>query len=675
MGHARRKVVMESMPDMSRRHQGRRQHSERRSHEVTVDRWMAQVPPHPPDDVITALERSVGALWRRADATLGAASLKAVMERVLHDASMRFPVFAAVALDSATGIRVADLRTRVKAEDAQQLYEGTRYVLIQFLTVVGNLTAEILTPVLHAALTHAGSDEPAAAASPAPRPADQVSEDTAQTFERGLPSLETGVPNLDLILGQGIPKGSVTIVAGPPGSGKTILAQQFCFHNATAERPALYFNTLSEPVAKTLLYMGQFSYFDRGKIDRVIHLVDLGELMRSHGEEAAASALIEHVKRVKPGVVVIDSFKSFDDLNPSGERMRKFGYQVAVQLMAWEATALLLGEYAPGDYKTKPFFSIADGLIALYHAEVSGEWQRFIQVHKMRGIPHNRDPHAFAIGQDGLRAFTPRLTIKRSPETDIQQRSAARLQTGITGLDELIGEGIPHGSSLLLSGGPGTGKTVLLLDFIFQGARAEEKGVLFSFEETPERLRASARGLGWDLDREIDRGLIEIVFIPQPDIMLEADLLMMQEKVGAMGARRVAIDSVSVFLHKVRDKRIAQEKTFQIATIVQNAGAVGFFATDIPYGMDLLSRFGIEETIVDGVVLLTATETGFQRRRYLEVYKLRNTAHANGRHELVIAEGKVAVIPRRVQDRRAHAAAAAPRQRDGRSERWREGLG
>src|SRR5690606_29728651 len=80
--------------------------------------------------------------------------------------------------------------------------------------------------------------------------------------------------------------------------------------------------------------------------------------------------------------------------------------------------------------------------------------------------------------------------------------------------------------------------------------------------------------------------------------------------------------------------------------LIQNAGAVGFFATDIPYGQNRISRFGVEETVVDGVILLSATEEGLERRRYIEVYKLRNTAHLSGRHDLDIAEGGVQVFPR-----------------------------
>src|ERR1051325_9250244 len=192
-----------------------------------------------------------------------------------------------------------------------------------------------------------------------------------------IPRVGTGIPNLDLVLGGGIPKGTITVLAGPPGSGKTVLAQQLCFHNAAAG-PVVYFTTLSEPVAKTLQYMSQFSFFDRSVVEQSIHLVDLGHLLRSDGLEKMTGMLMEHVKRLKPQIVVIDSFKTFDHVAESTGAFRKFGYQLAVNLMAWEVTGLLLGENAPEDNETNPLFSIVDGLIAVSHRELSGEWQRFL---------------------------------------------------------------------------------------------------------------------------------------------------------------------------------------------------------------------------------------------------------------------------------------------------------
>jgi len=458
----------------------------------------------------------------------------------------------------------------------------------------------------------------------------------------GVARLKTGVRNLDALFHGGVPKGSVTVIGGPPGSGKTILTQQLCFHNASPERRVLYFSTLSEPTAKLLRYLGQFNYFDAQKLAAAIDFVDLGVILRKDGLEETSKLIMDRVKKTRPAIVVIDSFKAFDDLARSKQELRKFGYELAVSLMAWETTTFLLGEYGTVDFESNPLFSIVDALIMMSQREESGEHQRFLQVLKMRGTEHSRNEHTFLISADGVEVFAPRVTIQR------EDRGAGepRCKTGISKLDALLGEGIPRGSSLLISGVAGTGKTALLLEFLYRGAQAGEKGIVFTFEETEERLLAAARGMGWELDREIERGMIEIVFTPQPNIMVEQHLLMMQERIDAFRALRVAVDSVSVFLHKVSQAERSREKVFQLASIIQNAQAVGFFATDIPYGSNQLSRFGVEETVVDGVIVLSSKEEGLERKRYIEVYKLRNTAHLKGRHDMVISRGGLTIFPR-----------------------------
>jgi len=466
--------------------------------------------------------------------------------------------------------------------------------------------------------------------------------------------LETGARNLDALCRGGLPKASVIAIAGPPGAGKTILTQQICFHNASAKTRVLYFNTLSEPTAKTLRFLSQFTFFDVRRLEAGIQFVDLGAIVRTKGLEDAAKLVMEHVRKVKPAIVVIDSFKVFDDLATSPEDLRKFGYELTVNLMAWETTTFLLGEFGPNDIETNPLFSIVDGLIAMSQRERSGEQQRFVQIVKMRGTEHSRDEHIFRITSAGIEVYAPRVTIRRE-DTPADQ---PRCRTGISRLDDLLGDGIPRGSSLLIAGVAGTGKTLLSMEFVYRGATAGEKGIIFSFEETEARLRSTARGLGWDLDREIERGMVEIVFVPQPEIVVEEHLLMMRERVETMKARRVAVDSVSVFLHKVTDPQLAREKTFQLASVVQNTQAVGFFATDIPYGSSQISRFGVEETVVDGVILLTSTLEGLERQRYLEIYKLRNTAHLKGRHSMAIGPAGVTVFPR--YDLEANFAEPAP---------------
>ncbi len=461
----------------------------------------------------------------------------------------------------------------------------------------------------------------------------------------------TGIPNLDTLLDGGLPLGSLTVIGGPPGSGKTILTQQLCFHNASPKRRVLSFTTLSEPTAKTLQHLQQFDFFDVKKFGDSVQFVDLGVMLRTKGLDAACALIIQYVKKVKPAIVVIDSFKVFDDMARSKEELRKFGYEIAVNLMAWETTTLLLGEYGMSELENNPFFSIVDGVLVMSQRESSGEHQRFFRVVKMRGTDHSRDEHPFIITAKGIDVFAPRVAIKRN--LPARSHRTERCITHIPKLDEILGTGIPWGSSVLISGVAGTGKTVLSLEFIYRGALAGEKGILFSFEETEERLRATARGMGWELDREIERGMVEIVFIPQPDIMVEAHLLMIQERIAKLKASRVVIDSISVFLHKVIEPQVAREKIFHLCSIVHNAGAVGLFPTDVPYGSTKVSRIGVEETVVDGVIILSATEEGQERERYIEVYKLRNTPHLKGRHNLVIGKGGVSIFPRYGEDRSA----------------------
>lgn len=455
--------------------------------------------------------------------------------------------------------------------------------------------------------------------------------------------ITTGVSNLDQILSGGLPLRALTVLAGTPGSGKTILSQQIIFKNATPEKPAVFFQTLSEPTAKTLRYLKQFNFFDQTKIDNgSVEFIDLGDILRGDGLEKGINLLMGHVKRIKPVFVVVDSFKVFEDLARSREELRKFTYEVAINLMGWECTSLLLGEFGQAEIETNPLFSIVDGVISLKHHMSSGESQRFIEVIKMRGTNHSRDQHTFSITSSGLEIYAPRLTIRRLPDTDkmIAGNGPLRAKTGIVDLDKMLGEGIPLGSSFLVSGVAGTGKTLMSLEFIYRGAKEfNEKGIFFSFEETRERLITTCHSMGWDMEEQIQNGNIEIVFVPQTEILVEKHLEMMKDRIQLMGAKRIVVDSASVFVHKIVDPQAVREKIFQLATLVQMAQGIGFFATDIHYGANQISRFGVEETVVDGIILVTSSEIGVQRERFIEVYKLRNTAHASGRHKISIGPG------------------------------------
>src|ERR1051325_3171360 len=177
--------------------------------------------------------------------------------------------------------------------------------------------------------------------------------------------LSTGDANLDAILGGGLSVRSVTVIAGHPGSGKTLLTLQLLFHLARQGRKCLFVTTLSEPAMKLVRYLQTFPFFDERLLDRTVAFVDLGSSLRTRGIKPALDELAERVEREEPAVVVIDSFKSIGDFAIDSVSVRTLVYDLAVHMAAWGATTFLVGEYTEQEMESLPEFAIADGIIRL----------------------------------------------------------------------------------------------------------------------------------------------------------------------------------------------------------------------------------------------------------------------------------------------------------------------
>jgi len=171
--------------------------------------------------------------------------------------------------------------------------------------------------------------------------------------EEGAPirSIPSGVPGLDSVLGGGLPEYSFNLIAGGPGSGKTTLAHQIMFSNATAERPALYFTVLGEPTIKMLRYQRQFKYFDLKLAGSAIQFINLSAEVMERNLGEVLDRIVGEIERAKPGIVVVDSFRTIGGQHGSAERGSSFDLdhfiqRLALHLTTWEVTSFLLGEYA-----------------------------------------------------------------------------------------------------------------------------------------------------------------------------------------------------------------------------------------------------------------------------------------------------------------------------------------
>src|ERR1700680_323809 len=228
--------------------------------------------------------------------------------------------------------------------------------------------------------------------------------------------LPTGVPGLDDILGGGLPEFSFNIIAGAPGCGKTTLAHQFVFANATPEKPALYFTVLGEPALKMLRYQQQYSFFDQDKLPGSIRFVNLSQVILEQDLDAVLKEIIKQVEEVNPGVVVVDSFRTVVRKAAGATtemELQGFVQRLALHLTSWQATTFLIGEYAEAEMRDNPVFTVADGLFWLYQTVERNSIVRKMQVMKMRGQESVPGLHTFRITQAGLQTFPRTLGLSR----------------------------------------------------------------------------------------------------------------------------------------------------------------------------------------------------------------------------------------------------------------------
>src|SRR5581483_1475511 len=221
--------------------------------------------------------------------------------------------------------------------------------------------------------------------------------------------------------------------------------------------------------------------FDVELLDKQILFVDLGAAIRA-GADAVLTEVTSRVESHQPDFVAIDSFRSIGELHRTSDTARSFVYELATQMAGWGATTLLVGEYGREEFTAVPEFAVADGIIRLGSESQELTSVRAIEVMKLRGASYLSGRHFFDLRASGVVVY-PRVS---APEGDGPTAAHARRDaTGIAGLDELLGGGLPKASATVVQGPTGTGKTLLALSFAMEGLRRNENAVLFTLEETP----------------------------------------------------------------------------------------------------------------------------------------------------------------------------------------------
>jgi circadian clock protein KaiC len=431
----------------------------------------------------------------------------------------------------------------------------------------------------------------------------------------------SGNPRLDAILRGGFPAHGINLVVGPPGSGKTVLAQQYVFHNATPQRPAVYLTTVSEPLEKVLRYGQTLAFFDAKAVGRAVLYEDMGGLLGTKGLTAVLERVDTLLKERRPAMIVIDSFKALTPYATDQGGFRRFLHSLAGRLSAFPVTSLWIGEYDGAELSTAPEFAVADAIVRLSSDRVGQRELRVLQVLKLRGSGFLSGRHAYRLSEAGMDVF-PRLADPI--DAAAYPMATERVSSGIPALDMMLDDGYWPGAATLVAGPTGSGKTLLGLHFIVSGARRGEPGIIATLQENPTQLQRIAEGFGWSL-AEDGIGLLSRSPV---DLYIDQWVYELLAAIEGTGARRVLIDSLGDLAFAAGEEARYREYLYSLVQRCSRMGVSLLLTLELPdlFQVTRLSELGVSH-VSDNVVLLQYLRQPTAIRRTLTVIKTRASLH------------------------------------------------
>lgn len=454
----------------------------------------------------------------------------------------------------------------------------------------------------------------------------------------------TGISGLDQILKGGLPTNRLYLVEGNPGTGKTTLGVQFLLKGVEAGERCLYV-TLSE--SKEELETSAASHGWSLDGIRILDLADSGGGLTTdsrytvfHPSEVeldqTTKAILSEIDQTKPQRVVFDSLSEMRMMAADPLRFRRQILALKQYFMRCGCTVLMLDDRTT-DQPDRQLESIAHGVISLDYVPVDYGRQRMcMRVVKMRGIDFQSGEHDFQIETGGIVVY-PRLTTERSAD----KADSNHLESGEENLDRLVG-GLNYGTSTIILGPAGVGKSTLTLMYVVAAAERGERSAIYIFDEGPKTLFIRAKALGLDLEKYVDDGLVTVRQIQIAELTPGQFAQMVADEVENKDAKVVIIDSVNGYMMATPQEKFLTMQFHELLDYLNRNGVVSIMIVG-QYGLvgsTMQSPIDMSY-LADTVVLMRYFEANGSIHQAISVLKKRAGKHERTIREYQIGEGGI----------------------------------
>src|SRR5438067_7474039 len=462
--------------------------------------------------------------------------------------------------------------------------------------------------------------------------------------------VKTGVTGLDSILNGGIPRGNVIVVEGPAGSGKTTLGLEFIYRGATEfNEPGLIVLFEVSPL-KIIRDAAQFGWdFPELEREGKIKIVFTTRSVLQQELQQADSLLLAEASQIGARRIFIDALQPLPHDGHNGHDGAREVFHTLAQGLHRENVTAMLAVETPGLERVRlaspPVEEfVADSIIVLRIEDVQRAALRSIEVVKSRG-------HEFQMGSHSLRIVDGHgLEVYRRVQAprDVRREEAAsfdpttRVSTGVPGLDPLVNGGYFLGSTTLVVGVSGVGKSVMGLQYLAEGIRRGERSLMLSLDEAPAQVLRNARSIGIDLEPEIARGIVRIQYDAPQEIEIDRHFFRIERTIEEFKPRRVVIDSLSTYGSALGPGRIFRDFFHSLVVLLKQYQVAAVYNHENPEILGMSSMAGEEyplSSLVDNILLLNWVELGDEFRLALTIAKMRANPTGRFTHECEVVDG------------------------------------